>query len=168
MGKHCCSAVPRFIDLSSSSPSLTATWPLPAPWLAVPWAQMHTSREQGRRRGCELLFQPASLLLPICIPASSSEPLSSKTPSRGGSVAACQWFELLLPSTRGMVSKLEVISNSGGRRKIPLGFVRELRQRCLQGGRRMCSPTPLSPAEMGGPPPFVGYNQGSRAGKRFP
>ena len=107
-----------------------------------PPSGQHTSREPGRRRNCGLLFQPASLLLPICIPVSSSEPLSSKTPSRGGSVAACQWFELLLPSTRGMVSKLEVISTSGGRRKIPSGFVRELRQRCLQGRRRMCSPTP--------------------------
>lgn len=142
--------------------------PFPLPGWLSPGPRRTPSREQGRRRDCGLLFQPASLLLPICIPASSSEPLSSKTPSRGGSVAACQWFELLLPSTRGMVSKLEVISTSSGRRKIPSGFVRELRQRCLQGGRQMCSPTPLSPADMGGRPPFVGYNQGSRAGKCFP
>ena len=69
-------------------------------------------------------------------PNPSSSPSASQHP-QGSAIAlghqpmAAPWqrFELLLLSTRAMESKLEVMNTSGGRRKIPLGFVRELRQR---------------------------------------
>lgn len=142
--------------------------PFPLPGWLSPGPRRRTppgSRAESGTVGCCFNLHPS--LLPICIPVSSSEPLSSKTPSEAlrGSL---QWFELLLPSTRGMVSKLEVTAPPRGRRKIPSGFVGSRPKRCLQGRRRMCSPRPWALPTWVVAPPSVGYNQGSRAGKYFP
>lgn len=76
--------------------------------------------------------EPTGLLLLLHLRPSThrgAPPLWDRSPQQlRGSLPVA---ELLLLSTRGMVSKLKVINTSGGRRKIPLGFVRKLRQQRL-------------------------------------
>lgn len=104
---------------------------LPAPWLAVPQAMATPPGRGAEERPTARRCTHRILLLPHLHPSThrGAPPLWDASPQRlRGSLPVA---ELLLLSTRGMVSKLEVINTSGGRRKIPLGFVRELRQRRL-------------------------------------
>lgn len=97
----------------------------PRSLIGCPGAEAHTSGAWGGGRAA---VAPPPWARPICIPAPTRQRHRSGTRARSGSVAARQWLQLLLLSTRVMVSKLEVMNTSGGRRKIPLGSVRELRQ----------------------------------------
>lgn len=151
----------------SSAPPL----PLPLPFAATPrsligcpGAEAHTSgRGAGPGQGLRL---PGPPHLHPCTRA-GAPPLWDSRPQRlrgspPGASAPTPFYKRHGEQIRGYEHLRWKEENSSGLCKGTSSAAK-----CLQGTRRMCSPTPLSPAEHVGTAPSAGHHDGSRAGKCF-
>lgn len=135
-------------------------FPLPG-WLSPgPRRTPPGSRAEGGTVGCFSNLHPSSF------PSACQHPLSSKTPSRGGSVAACQWFELLpTPFYKRHGEQIRGYKHLRRKEENSFGLCKGTSSAVSPRWKTDVFTHAPESADMGGPPPFVGYNQGSRAGK---